>query len=100
MSRAWRKEYKGGIYHVIARGNNKEYIFKESIDKGYFIKLLKDHCNIRGYQIFGYVLMDNHYHVVIQPMDKKLQQITLKEIGDHIGMTAVSVMNMLDKSLE
>lgn len=36
MARAWREEYKGGIYHVIARGNNKEYIFKESIDKGYF----------------------------------------------------------------
>ena len=32
MARAWREEYKGGIYHVIARGNNKEYIFKESID--------------------------------------------------------------------
>ena len=25
---------KGGIYHVIARGNNKEYIFKENVDKG------------------------------------------------------------------
>ena len=34
MTRTWRKEYKGGIYHVIVRGNNKEYIFKESIDKG------------------------------------------------------------------
>ncbi|MFZ5351085.1 MAG: hypothetical protein ACOZCL_00025 [Bacillota bacterium] len=31
MARAWRMEYKGGIYHVIARGNNKEYIFKEGI---------------------------------------------------------------------
>lgn len=75
MARAWREEYKGGVYHVIARGNNKEYIFKESIDKGYFIKLLKDHCSTMGYQIFGYVLMDNHYHIVIQPMDKKLQEI-------------------------
>ncbi len=34
MGRPWREEYKGGIYHVIARGNNKEYIFKESIDTG------------------------------------------------------------------
>ena len=75
MARAWREEYKGGVYHVIARGNNKEYIFKEAIDKGYFIKLLKDHCSTMGYQIFGYVLMDNHYHIVIQPMDKKLQEI-------------------------
>ena len=42
MGRPWREEYKGGIYHVIARGNNKEYIFKESIDKGYFIKQIKE----------------------------------------------------------
>lgn len=75
MARALREEYKGGAYHVIARGNNKEYIFKESIDKGYFIKLLKDNCITMGYQIFGYVLMDNHYHIVIQRMDKKLQEI-------------------------
>lgn len=26
MGRPWREEYNGGIYHVIARGNNKEYI--------------------------------------------------------------------------
>ena len=42
MGRPWREEYKGGIYYVIARGNNKEYIFKESIDKGYFIKQIKE----------------------------------------------------------
>lgn len=75
MGRNWREEYKGGIYHVIARGNNKEYIFKEDIDKGYFIKLLKEYCNVMGYQIFAYILMDNHYHLAIQPMDKKLQEI-------------------------
>lgn len=38
MSRARREEYRGGIYNVIARGNNKEYILKEDADKGYFIK--------------------------------------------------------------
>ncbi|MGB7606741.1 MAG: transposase [Lutisporaceae bacterium] len=75
MARAWREEYKGGIYHVIARGNNKEYIFKESIDKGYFIKLLKEHYITMGYTVYGYVLMDNHYHLVIQTFDKKLQEI-------------------------
>jgi REP element-mobilizing transposase RayT len=75
MGRNWREEYRGGIYHVIARGNNKEYIFKEDIDKGYFIKLLKDNCSVMGYQIFGYVLMDNHYHIAIQPMNKKFREI-------------------------
>ncbi len=75
MSRPWREEYKGGIYHVIARGNNKEYIFKESIDKGYFIKQLKEYGKIMGYVVYGYVLMDNHYHILIQTFDKKLQEI-------------------------
>lgn len=75
MGRPWREEYKGGIYHVIARGNNKEYIFKESIDKGYFIKQLKQTTGGMNYRVFGYVLMDNHYHILIQTMDKKLQEI-------------------------
>ena len=75
MGRVWREEYQGGIYHVIARGNNKEYIFKESIDKGYFIKLLKQSIEGMNYRIFGYVLMDNHYHILIQTMDKKLQEV-------------------------
>jgi len=28
-----------------------------------------------GYTVYGYVLMDNHYHLVIQTFDKKLQEI-------------------------
>ncbi|MDF2519796.1 MAG: hypothetical protein K0R84_424, partial [Clostridia bacterium] len=75
MGRSWREEYKGGIYHVIARGNNKEFIFKEDIDKGYFIKQVKETVKGMGYQVFGFVLMDNHYHIIIQTLDKKLQVV-------------------------
>lgn len=75
LSRYLRMEYKYGIYHVIARGNNKEYIFKDSIDKGYFIKLIKE-CKVgMGFKLYAYVLMDNHYHLLIQTMDKKLHEI-------------------------
>ena len=73
--REWREEYNGGIYHVIARGNNKEYIFKESFDKGYFIKLLKESMEGMSFTIYGYVLMDNHDHLIIQVYNKKLQEI-------------------------
>jgi REP element-mobilizing transposase RayT len=75
MGRPWREEYNGGIYHVISRGNNKEYIFKESIDKGYFIKLLKEYSEAMGYRVYGYILMSNHYHVIIQIFDRMLQEI-------------------------
>jgi REP element-mobilizing transposase RayT len=29
LGRKPRVEYSGGIYHVIQRGNNREYIFEE-----------------------------------------------------------------------
>ena len=48
MGRPWREEHKGGICHVIARGNNKECIFKESINKGYFIRQLKEFTAVMG----------------------------------------------------
>lgn len=47
---------------------------KESIDKGYFIKQLKEYSKIMGYTIYGFALMDNHYHLIIQTMDKRLQE--------------------------
>ena len=28
-----------------------------------------------NYRIYGYVLMDNHYHILIQTIGKKLQEI-------------------------
>ena len=56
MAREWREEYNGGIYHVIARGNNNECIFKESMEG-------------------IYVLMDNHYYLILQVFDKKLQEM-------------------------
>ncbi len=74
MARDLRMEYIGGIYHIIARGNNKEYIFKEEQDKGYFIKLVKEAIK-QDYQLFGYILMDNHYHFIIQRYDKELYKL-------------------------
>ena len=74
MARDARREYDGGIYHVIARGNNKEYIFKEEQDKGYFIKIVKEAIGV-DYQLYGYILMDNHYHFIIQRHDKELHQV-------------------------
>jgi REP element-mobilizing transposase RayT len=75
MGRRRREEYEGGIYHVISRGDNKEIIFRESIDKGYFIKQIKETINGMGYKVFGYVLMSNHYHLIVQILDQKLQKI-------------------------
>ncbi len=75
MGRNKRDDVLGGYYHVIARGNNREYIFKQDIDKGYFLKLLNESRKTMRFKLIGYVLMDNHYHLIIQTADIKLQKI-------------------------
>ncbi|MDF2519705.1 MAG: hypothetical protein K0R84_333, partial [Clostridia bacterium] len=42
---------------------------------GYFIKLLKGSMKGMNYRIYGYVLMDNHYHIILQVFEKKLQEV-------------------------
>lgn len=75
LGRQCREEVMGGYYHVIARGNNREYIFRKDIDKGYFLKLLNESRKMMRFKLLGYVLMDNHYHLMIQTADTKLQKI-------------------------
>ncbi len=38
MARKPRIHYEGALYHVIVRGNNKEYIFKHDHDKAEYLK--------------------------------------------------------------
>ena len=42
MGRKLRVEFKGAIYHVIKRGNNREYIFQKQEDKESLLKCLED----------------------------------------------------------
>lgn len=78
MGRNPRIEYDGGIYHVISRGNNREHIFKESDDKQFFIDQLKEQKKPLGHKLFGYVFMDNHYHLLLQTTHQPLQKIMHK----------------------
>jgi REP element-mobilizing transposase RayT len=74
MGRRPRAEFKG-IFHVIKRGNNREYIFKAEEDKEYFLTYL-DHVNEDGvFDLLGYVIMDNHYHLIIGTKAKSLDKI-------------------------
>ena len=75
MGRKPREEFIGGIYHVIHRSNNQEFIFKDGLEKGYFIKQLKDFHKAMNYRIYGYCLMDTHYHLIIQTMGEQLHKI-------------------------
>lgn len=55
-----------GIYHVCARGNNKRPIFVDDLDRLLFVQRLNRVALRFGWTIHAYVLMGNHYHLVLE----------------------------------
>lgn len=54
----------GEIYHVFNRSNNQENLFKEEMNKSYFLRLCKD--RLLGFvDFYAYALLDNHFHFAI-----------------------------------
>ena len=66
MGRPLRVEYPGALYHVTSRGNEKRDIFLDDRDRRKFLGLLEEHHDRHGILIHCYVLMGNHYHLVVE----------------------------------
>ena len=66
MGRKPRVEFQDAIYHVIQRGNNREYIFSKSADKSYLLSIIEEIKQDIPFQLLGYVIMDNHYHLMVK----------------------------------
>lgn len=80
MGRKPRLEYPGGVYHIIQRGNNREYIFGNDHDKRFIIDLIKEYRDKFKFDLYGYVIMSNHYHLIL-----KLSYVPLQDIMHRIN---------------
>ena len=59
MGRKPRVEFKGAIYHVIKRGNNRDYIFDQRKDKESILKYIAYAKEDGGFKLMGFVIMDH-----------------------------------------
>ena len=66
MARPWRIEYEGALYHVFSRGNNQQDIFLTDDDRHLFLDTIGQMSERFDTEIFAYVLMDNHYHLLLR----------------------------------
>jgi putative transposase len=66
MAREIRIEYPDAAYHVVARGNDGAAVFLEDQDREVFLRTLEEACAKTGWQIHAYVLMRNHYHLLME----------------------------------
>jgi REP element-mobilizing transposase RayT len=74
MARQLRIEYEGAFYHITSRGNQREKIFWDDKDREEFKKILKRTKERYGYLLHAYVLMDNHYHLLIETPHANIKQ--------------------------
>lgn len=72
MARPLRIEYSGALYHVTARGNAREDIFRSDEDRLSFLNVLSSTTSKYNWLCHAYCLMDNHYHLVIETPDPNL----------------------------
>ena len=72
MARAVRIEYGGAFYHVMARGNRLERIFRDEADRLLFYQTLGEACERTGWRVHAWVLMSNHYHLMVETPEANL----------------------------
>ena len=66
MARALRIDIRGGWYHILNRGIERREIFSGKTDRRHFLELLGDLPERFQVAIHGYVLLSNHYHLLIE----------------------------------
>jgi putative transposase len=91
MARQWRIEFPGAIYHVLSRGNDRREIFCSDNDRQRFLELLGDMGERFEIEVHAYVLMDNHYHLLL-----KTRQANLSKAMQWFGTAYSRNFNLLN----
>jgi len=66
MGRKLRVQYPGALYHVMNRGDRREPIFHDDVDRRRFLETLGEACGKTDWQIHAWCLMGNHFHLVVE----------------------------------
>lgn len=66
MPRFPRSYIKTSFFHVITQGINKQYIFDQSEDIKYYIKIMYELLKEHNIEIIAYCIMNNHVHILIK----------------------------------
>ncbi len=75
MARQLRIEYANAFYHIIQRGIEKKQIFRANQDKEKFLSYIALAHTTYTAVIHSYILMDNHYHLILETPKANLSKI-------------------------
>jgi len=69
MPRISRVVAPGHPHHVTQRGTNSTDIFLDDDDRTFFLSTLDQWRERTGTRVWAYCLMDNHFHLLLEPWD-------------------------------
>jgi putative transposase len=72
MARPLRLEFENALYHVTSRGDRRESIYRDDLDREGWLALLAAVCVRFNWRVYAYCLMSNHYHLLVQTLDGNL----------------------------
>lgn len=74
MARPLRLEFAGALYHLTSRGNAKQDIFLDDVDRRIFLRVIGETVRQFGWLLHAYCLMGNHYHLVAETQRPNLSR--------------------------
>ncbi len=74
MPRSPRFIRLGVWYHLTARGIERRPIFKDDRDRAHFLELLGEFSDRFRARLLSYVLMENHYHLLLELREPNLSE--------------------------
>jgi len=75
VARPLRIQYENAYYHVTCRGNGRQRIFATDSDRRKFLDLLARSVEIYQVRLIAFVLMDNHFHLIVKTPHANLQEL-------------------------
>ena len=75
MARPYRLQAENCLYHITSRGNDRKRIFSRDSDYKKFLEYLLENKDRYKYYVYAYVLMSNHYHLLIETTQPNLSRI-------------------------
>jgi len=74
MSRPLRLEFPDALYHITSRGDRREPVYEDDIDRSDFLEIFASVIERFNWVCYAYCLMTNHYHLLVQTPDANLSK--------------------------
>lgn len=81
MARLPRLILAGQPHHVILRGNNRQAIFFSDLDRQHLLNTIGEVAALYGVSVHAYVLMDNHFHLLVTPPTAEALSRMMQALG-------------------